>query len=229
MAKFKYNKEFIENMAKEFMELLIEYECADSCSVYFNGMRYTHSYDKLNKLYYFKKDVRSFHPLDINKNAYHNNIVSFSTEGILYDYLYDGTMPKWFYAFCAKYQVYASCVSSWFWSFCPIEYDWEEWETDNKLIEEEIRLFLGGEELNKLPYIKAIASFWYELARLYGNKGTTVLGAGFRFVYKDKKYKLSSCSPYYASLSWEHDTDLIQKCLEHIGCTDIHYDWGNMD
>lgn len=100
MANFKYNKEFIENMAKEFMELLLTHEFADNCIVYFNGMRYICEYDKLNKFHYFKKDMRKFHPLDIDKNAYRNNIVSFSTEGILYDYLYDGNMPKWFSVFC---------------------------------------------------------------------------------------------------------------------------------
>ena len=88
---------------------------------------------------------------------------------------------------------------------------------------------MGGNNLNCLPYIKAVAEFWFNLSKAYGDKGSCVLGAGFKFVYNNKKYKLTACSPYQGSLSWEHSKDLIRKCLEHIGCTDIHYHWGNMD
>ena len=226
MANFKYDKNFIENMAKEFMDLLCEHHCANATTVYFNGTRYHGCWGGENKDYFIKQDV-SIHPMEITEYTVSNNILAFSTEGDLYDILYGG-YPKWFEDFCEKYNVYAEPATSWFYHFCPNS-EWDEWETDDYEVEEETYLFLGSEELNKLPYLRAIADFWYDLARIYGNKGSCVLGAGFRFVYENKKYKLSSCSPYYASLSWEHDVDLIKKCLEHIGCTNIHYDWGNMD
>lgn len=231
MANFKYNKEFIENMAKEFMELLITHHCADDTAIYFNGERYGSVYKIINDedTYKFVKQEVTFHPIQITEYTVKNNILSFSTEGHLYDILNYDSAPKWFKDFCKKYDLYAEPATSWFYHFCPDKGEWEDWETDNYEVEEETYLVVGGNNLNCLPYIKAVAEFWFNLSKAYGDKGSCVLGAGFKFVYNNKKYKLAACSPYQGSLSWEHSKDLIHKCLEHIGCTNIRYDWGNMD
>ena len=231
MANFKYDKHFIENMAKEFMELLITHHCADAAMIYFNGERYGSVRKTINDedTYKFVKQEVTFHPLQITEYTVKNNILSFSTEGYLYDMLYNG-YPKWFEDFCDKYNIYAEAATSWFYHFCPNS-EWDEWETDDYEVEEEIYLYRGSNELANLPCINAIAELWFQLSKDYGESGSFVGLAGFIFKYKGKKYKLSanSCSPYRRSLSWEHSKDLIHKCLEHIGCTDIHYDWGNMN
>ena len=57
MANFKYNKEFIENMAKEFMELLITHHCADDTAIYFNGERYGSVYKIINDDFIISKMI----------------------------------------------------------------------------------------------------------------------------------------------------------------------------
>ena len=231
MANFKYNKEFIENMAKEFMELLITHHCADDTTIYFNGERYGSVYKIINDedIYKFVKQEVTFHPIQITEYTVKNNILSFSTEGHLYDILNYNCEPDWLGDFCKKYDLYIEPATSWFYHFCPDKGEWEDWETDDYEVEEETYLYRGSCELNNLPVIKAIADFWFILSRDYGDKGSCVLGAGFTFKYEGKKYRLAACSPYQGSLSWEHDKDLIHECLELIGCTDIRYNWGNMD
>ena len=90
--------------------------------------------------------------------------------------------------FCKKYDLYAEPATSWFYHFCPDKGEWEDWETDNYEVEEETYLIVGSNNLNCLPYIKAVAEFWFNLSKAYGDKGSCVLGAGFKFVYNNKKY-----------------------------------------
>ena len=139
MANFKYNKEFIENMAKEFMELLIAHHCADDTAIYFNGERYGSVCKTIDDedTYKFVKQEVTFHPIQITEYTVKNNILSFSTEGHLYDILNYDFAPKWFKDFCKKYDLYAEPATSWFYHFCPDKGEWEDWETDNYEIEEE--------------------------------------------------------------------------------------------
>ena len=70
---------------------------------------------------------------------------------------------------------------------------------------------------------------WYNLSLKEGDKGSCVLGAGFRFEWKNNSYFMGACSPWQGSLSWEAHTDTIKQMLIDIGATDIYYDWGRMD
>ncbi|MBU8732486.1 hypothetical protein KM915_20780 [Cytobacillus oceanisediminis] len=77
--------------------------------------------------------------------------------------------------------------------------------------------------------LKEIQAYWKEEADFYGDRGACVLGAGFEFTYKDKRYFLQSLSRWQGSLSWEHCKDEIQEMLINIGAESITYEWGVMD
>ena len=62
-----------------------------------------------------------------------------------------------------------------------------------------------------------------------GDEGSCVLGAGFTFKYMNAWYKMSPPSCYQGSVSWERYKDQIHGLLLQLGCTEIGYDWGNMD
>lgn len=229
---YKYSKAFINGMAHEFMNLLTEHGMCNSCCVYFNGKRYRDKHYCIGDANFFTLEIDegNFHPLDITEYTVSKNILSFSTEGYLYDVLNYYGIPVWLESFCKKYNLYMEPATSWFFHFCPDgTEDWSAWETDNKGRKERTYLYHGNEALNSIPKVKAVADFWYNLSKEVGDIGSCVLGAGFTFNYEGQSYKLAACSPYQGSVSWELDKDLIHKCLEHIGCTDIRYDWGNMD
>ncbi|MED3562509.1 hypothetical protein [Bacillus xiapuensis] len=77
--------------------------------------------------------------------------------------------------------------------------------------------------------LKAIQVYWKDEADFYGDKGCCVLGAGFEFNYKGKKYFMPPTSMWQGSLSWEHCKDEIREMLITAGATDITYEYGNMD
>lgn len=79
------------------------------------------------------------------------------------------------------------------------------------------------EELLDIQYI------WREKANAYGDVGSCVLGAGFNFKYKGLYYKMYPISIWQGSCSWEASVPEITQMLNDIGCTDVYFEWGNMD
>lgn len=74
-----------------------------------------------------------------------------------------------------------------------------------------------------------IQSEWKEKAEKYGDIGSCVIGAGFKFNYKGIEYFMPPVSKWQGSLSWEHCKDEIEAMLSNIGATNIHYEPGMLD
>ena len=70
---------------------------------------------------------------------------------------------------------------------------------------------------------------WKEKADAYGDVGSSVLGAGFLFRYRGRRYEMPPSTRCQGSVSWEHYREEIQGMLEAAGATDIIYNWGWMD
>jgi len=70
---------------------------------------------------------------------------------------------------------------------------------------------------------------WKEKADAHGDVGSSVLGAGFLFRYRGRRYEMPPSTRCQGSVSWEHYRDEIQGMLEAAGATDITYNWGWMD
>ena len=70
---------------------------------------------------------------------------------------------------------------------------------------------------------------WKEKADAYGDVGSSVLGAGFLFSYRGRRYEMPPSTRCQGSVSWEHYREEIQGMLEAAGATDIIYNWGWMD
>jgi hypothetical protein len=77
--------------------------------------------------------------------------------------------------------------------------------------------------------LKDIQAYWKRKSDAFGDVGSCVLGAGFEFTYKNKKYFMPPTSKWQGSISWEHCKDEIRQKLEDIGCKNIYYHWGRMD
>ena len=70
---------------------------------------------------------------------------------------------------------------------------------------------------------------WRNRSREYGDVGSCVLGAGFKFTYDGTPYFMSAQSPWQGCCSWESSIDYIKSKLEAMGCTDIRYNYGTLD
>lgn len=77
--------------------------------------------------------------------------------------------------------------------------------------------------------LQNIQKHWALRAKQYGDKGSCVLGAGFKFLYENKVYFMRENSFLQGNLSWETSKDEIKQFLESAGATDIYYEWGRMD
>ena len=80
-----------------------------------------------------------------------------------------------------------------------------------------------------LPELKNIMIAWYNLSSMTGDIGSCVIGAGYRFKYRDKSYEMSACSPWQGSISWEKHIETIKQMLINIGATEIYYNYGRLD
>jgi hypothetical protein len=92
--------------------------------------------------------------------------------------------------------------------------------------EESIRIYHDTEAPEEL---KQISIWWKEQADAYGDQGSCVIGAGFKFRYQDQLYFMPPLTKWQGSCSWEAFKDEVQAKLEAIGAQDIHYEWGVMD
>ena len=123
--KYDYSKSDIANIVEEFKALLAEHECVDDVCIYYNNKRTRYIrnlWDKEEKKYVplntWIDDVEGVHPTKYCEYAPSTNIISFSSEGTLCDYMYSGA-PEWLEEFALKYGMYIECATSWFFYFAP--------------------------------------------------------------------------------------------------------------
>jgi hypothetical protein len=91
---------------------------------------------------------------------------------------------------------------------------------------EPIRIYHDTEVPEEL---QAISDWWIEQANAYGDKGSCVIGAGFKFRYQEKLYFMPPLSKWQGSCSWEASKDQVKEKLEAVGAVEITYNWGVMD
>ena len=112
--KYDYSKSDIANIVEEFKALLAEHECVDDVCIYYNNKRTRYIrnlWDKEEKKYVplntWVDDIEGVHPTKYCEYAPSTNIISFSSEGTLCDYMYSGA-PEWlekFYALDPLYHI----------------------------------------------------------------------------------------------------------------------------
>jgi hypothetical protein len=56
-----------------------------------------------------------------------------------------------------------------------------------------------------------------------------VIGAGFKFRYREQLYFMPPLSPWQGSCSWEASKDQVREKLEAVGAVEVEYNWGVMD
>lgn len=84
--------------------------------------------------------------------------------------------------------------------------------------------------------LRCISTLWWQRARVNGDGGACVLGAGFSFTPpKSEDYRppwhqfLPAQSPWQGSLSWERPKEEVENWLRKAGATYINFVWGRMD
>ena len=77
--------------------------------------------------------------------------------------------------------------------------------------------------------IMRIMDEWYIKSASEGDRGSYVVGAGFKFRYEGKLYFMGAQSPWQGNLSWEPYVDGVRTSLAEAGATEIEYDYGRMD
>ena len=232
----KLTKIKIEELAREIIEFLKKHKLNDDACIYFNNKRIIlgHNWDReKNEFISYEKTEENICPLDYFEYANTNHILSMSFEGSFYDVMngynsYTWSLQEKFGEILKKYGVYYELGNAWNLSCYPSSIEYEDIEyTPYETEPDPERIYLHKEDV--LPELKNIMITWYLLSKNVGDIGSCVLGAGFKFKYKDKLYFMSSCSPYQGSISWETPKDNIKQMLETIGATEIYYDWGRMD
>ena len=83
---------------------------------------------------------------------------------------------------------------------------------------------------NQCPYeLEPIRAEWEKREIKHGDDGPCVLGAGFKFKFKELYYKMPPQGQCQGSLSWESSMDIIEQMLIAAGCEELSFDYGNMD
>ena len=226
----KITKTDIERLANEIIAFLEANDIASDVSIYYNGnvVRSKTEYKGDGEYSYIWVKTENVDPHKYFEYAAYDHILSMSFEGGLYDVLnYSGgrKMDK-FMKILEKYGLYYELGNSWNLTCCLI-YDVEVEYTYYERPKEMIRLYRG--DFSTPSELQNIMDIWYDLSKNEGDKGSCVLGAGFKFKWNGEEYFMSAQSPWQGSLSWEAHKDVVQKMLEDISATEIYYKWGIMD
>lgn len=229
----KLTKTNIEELAQEIMEFLERTGMMSSVSIYYNGkvVRENSDYSvKDDDFTYSWKTTENVDPHDYFEWAAYDHILSMSFEGPLYEVLnYTfGKMEERFREIFDKYGLYFEFGNAWNLTAYLLDDDIEVEYTKYEEPKETINLYRYNRDENP-PELQSIMDEWFVQSSMVGDKGSCVIGAGFRFEWEGDKYFMSACSPYQGSISWEEPKDKIQKMLEDIGATEIYFDWGRMD
>ena len=226
----KITKTDIERLANEIIAFLEANDIASDVSIYYNGnvVRSKTEYKGDGEYSYIWVKTENVDPHKYFEYAAYDHILSMSFEGGLYDVLnYSGgrKMDK-FMEILEKYGLYYELGNSWNLTCCLI-YDVEVEYTYYERPKEIIRLYRG--DFSTPSELQNIMDIWYDLSKNEGDKGSCVLGAGFKFKWNGEEYFMPAQSPWQGSLSWEAHKDVVHKMLEDIGATEIYYNWGRMD
>ena len=231
----KITKTDIEDLAGEIVAFLKAYNIADAVSIYYNGnvIRSETDYDRNSFSYsYTWIKTENVDPHDYFEYAAYDHILSMSFEGGLYDLLnYSGgsTMDKFMKIF-EQYGLYYELGNSWNLTCCLIDDGTEVEYTYYEKPKETIRLYRQPYgDFSNPSELQKIMDIWYDLSKKEGDRGSCVLGAGFKFEWNGDSYFMPAQSPWQGSLSWEAHKYVIHKMLKDIGATEIYYNWGRMD
>ena len=159
--------------------------------------------------------------------AAYNHILSMSFEGPLYERInYRGT-PSWLSDIFNEYGVYYEQGNAWNLTCYPVSDDMEVEYT--KYLKPIQPVYLWDFDSAEAHPFKDIMLDWRERSREYGDVGSCVLGAGFKFTYDGVPYFMAAQSPWQGCCSWESSIEHIKKRLEAMGCENIFYKYGTMD
>ena len=228
----KLSKIKIEEMVHKIEDFLKKHDLLGDVCIYFNNKRHLWKQNYKTDEYILREED-DISPLDYFEYANEKHILSMSFEGAFYHVLngwdkYSGKMQEKFMNILEEYGLYYELGNAWNLSCYPseIEYDEIEYTLYEKDPEPE---FIYIHKENVLPELKNIMIAWYRLSEKTGDIGSCVIGAGYKFKYKGKPYKMSACSPWQGSISWEKHIETIKQMLINIGATEIYYDYGRMD
>lgn len=257
--RIKYTKENVENIALDFMNLLIEKGVAQDVAVYFNGMRYSSvgtapAPGKLERTFQFYRDyndsnstaVMAHNAGEYNPNYYFDHvaekhILSASFEGPLYDVMNNiyGGEAQWVYDFFNRWGLTVEMGDSWNFSVYPIDRPGnsiEFWEyvdysycQSEAEPEPEIIYLRNSESHPDIPEIDLLMKYWYTLSKATGDIGGCVLGAKLTFDYKGNHYYMWPCSPWQGEGSWTPHVSEIVQILEKLGATNVNWNCGYLD
>ena len=227
----KLTKTNIEELAMEIAAFLEKNCMANSTSIYFNNkvMRCKDDFDENDNYVVSWTTTENVNPHDYFEYCAYDHIISMSFEGPLYDVLnYTfGRKEEEFVAIFDKYGLYYEFGNAWNLSAYLSDDDIEVEYTMYDRPKETIYLYRGS--FSTPSELEGIMDVWHDLSKKVGDKGSCVLGAGFKFEWKGDDYFMPAQSPWQGSISWETHKDTIKKMLENIGATEIQYDWGRMD
>ena len=226
----KLTKQGIEDFASEVMNYLVKHGLDSDVCIYFNNKRVRNEYDWRNPdeppKFIVEEDMS---PFSYFSYANYDHILSMSFEGPLYDelnYTY-GKRAEGLEKIFKKYGVYWEQGNAWNLSAYPNDDDMEIEFTPYSRPKERKYLYTWDSSIPS--ELREIMDKWYEWSKLEGDKGSCVLGAGFKFTWNGDDYFMGACSPYQGSMSWEASKDKIATMLRRIGAENICYDWGRMD
>lgn len=192
--------------------------------IYFNN----HAIDVTNQAGYFTLKVHNnMDPHTYFKYAAYHHILSMSFEGKLYEEINCYNTPVWLLNIFHQHGVYFERGDSWNLTCYPVNDELEVEYTEYEKPQDPIYLW-DSKQPEAAPF-KELMDDWRELSRAYGDKGSCVMGAGFKFKYKGTPYFMAAQSPWQGCSSWESSVDYIKQKLMLMGCTDIRYNYGTMD
>jgi len=227
------SKKKIEELVERIENFLKEHELLEDVCIYFNNKRHLWRFDYKNGGYIVKEE-NDINPMDYFSYVATNHILSMSFEGGLYHvlngYTDNYTLEDKFMNLFEEYNLRYELGNTWNLTCYP---DDDEMEIEYTIYEEPVQptyLYLNNSNNKNIPpELKDIMLEWYRLSEAVGDKGSCVIGAGFNFTWKEKKYFMIPCSPWQGSLSWEKHISTVQEMLQNIGATDIHYKYGYLD
>lgn len=219
----KITKRTIEAIANKIWAELEKRYAEEDVYVYYNNKRI------------HKKNGKKVVETDINPHDYFSyaaekHILSMSFEGPLYEEINYGNGAKWLNNILDKYGLYYELGNSWNLTvYADSDEEYANIEYTDYADEKEEIIDLSSISTCDIPELKNTMIAWQRLSETVGDVGCCVIGAGYKFLYKGKRYFMSAQSPYQGSISWEKHKDTIKLMLENIGAEKIDYDWGIMD
>ena len=229
----KLTNVMIEELATDIENFLRKNEMLSDVCIYFNNKR-KHWYTKWTgeELELVCKEEEDISPLNYFEYANPMHILSMSFEGPFYEVMNgwrsrDFKLQDKFQKILDKYSVYYELGSSWNLSCFPSKDDMEIEFTTYQRPKQRKELYVWDSSV--APELRTIMDAWYTLSEAEGEKGSCVIGAGFKFTWKDDDYFMNACSPYQGSLSWEAHKNAVELMLKGIGAESICYNWGRMD